>query len=575
METFVAEAHDENNYKHLSTDIQKSWKSINHKKSWFRQVLTEVKSDQHPSLQYFIFKSIILNNLYGVDIMNEAVEIAKLRLFLKLVATVDVNPRKDNFGLEPLPDIDFNIRAGNTLIGFATENELLQTIQRKEPLFAQDKLEEFKEEFELVSKAFGHFQNSQLINDQGRDSFKQAKAQLVSKLKELNHKLNVYLATNYGIDAERKPKEYQAWLHSHQPFHWFAEFYQIVAACGGFDCIVGNPPYVQTSDVDYKILFESTNHSNLYAYVQLRCVMISNSLSYCGLIVPMSISGIRDYSELRTKLAKSYKSIYVTNHAIRPQSLFEGISQRVSIVLAFEKGKKAPFFHSTKYLRTKSTRLLFQQIQFATVAADLKREGLIPKLSTSKEVDIWEKINSVEKVYSQVAVRKEESFFIKDYGETYWVFPFKFSPYLTPLKSFKELKISKSGINSTFCFFNSTLHYFFYSAISDCWHFGIWHLKEFPYSTSLESRLIDFSNNLEHSYKENRIIRYDRRANGYIYEYKISKSKPIIDQIDTVLAEHYGFTEAELDFIINYDIKYRMGKALFGEAEVESEEDED
>jgi hypothetical protein len=39
-------------------------------------------------------------------------------------------------------------------------------------------------------------------------------------------------------------------------------------------------------------------------------------------------------------------------------------------------------------------------------------------------------------------------------------------------------------------------------------------------------------------------------------------SKPIIDEIDTVLAEHYGFTEEELDFIINYDIKYRMGKEL-------------
>jgi hypothetical protein len=35
--------------------------------------------------------------------------------------------------------------------------------------------------------------------------------------------------------------------------------------------------------------------------------------------------------------------------------------------------------------------------------------------------------------------------------------------------------------------------------------------------------------------------------------------KPIIDEIDTVLAAHYGFTEEELDFIINYDIKYRMG----------------
>jgi len=35
-----------------------------------------------------------------------------------------------------------------------------------------------------------------------------------------------------------------------------------------------------------------------------------------------------------------------------------------------------------------------------------------------------------------------------------------------------------------------------------------------------------------------------------------------MDEIDTVLAEHYGFTEEELDFIINYDIKYRMGKEL-------------
>jgi len=36
-------------------------------------------------------------------------------------------------------------------------------------------------------------------------------------------------------------------------------------------------------------------------------------------------------------------------------------------------------------------------------------------------------------------------------------------------------------------------------------------------------------------------------------------SKPIIDEIDRVLAKHYGFTDEELDFIINYDIKYRMG----------------
>ena len=43
-------------------------------------------------------------------------------------------------------------------------------------------------------------------------------------------------------------------------------------------------------------------------------------------------------------------------------------------------------------------------------------------------------------------------------------------------------------------------------------------------------------------------------------------SKPIIDEIDHVLAKHYGFTDEELDFIINYDIKYRMGDALLKEA---------
>ena len=57
------------------------------------------------------------------------------------------------------------------------------------------------------------------------------------------------------------------------------------------------------------------------------------------------------------------------------------------------------------------------------------------------------------------------------------------------------------------------------------------------------------------------------------YRYFPQKSKPIIDKIDTVLARHYGFTEEELDFIINYDIKYRMGKALFGEEENGEDED--
>jgi hypothetical protein len=76
-------------------------------RDWLDQVVKD-----HPSLPYFIKKRIITDNLYGVDIMEEAVEIAKLRLFLALVSSA----RKAD-ELEPLPNIDFNIMAGNSLIG--------------------------------------------------------------------------------------------------------------------------------------------------------------------------------------------------------------------------------------------------------------------------------------------------------------------------------------------------------------------------------------------------------------------------------------------------------------------------
>ena len=56
-----------------------------------------------------------------------------------------------------------------------------------------------------------------------------------------------------------------------------------------------------------------------------------------------------------------------------------------------------------------------------------------------------------------------------------------------------------------------------------------------------------------------------RKKDGTIKKYRRyfpQSSKFISDKIDFILAEHYGFTEEELDFIINYDIKYRMGKEL-------------
>ena len=82
-------------------------------KKWLKQ-----KESSHPSLVYFVKKRIITDNLFGVDIMEEATEIAKLRLFLALVSSAQSEAE-----LEPLPNIDFNIIVGNSLIGLIRVNE--------------------------------------------------------------------------------------------------------------------------------------------------------------------------------------------------------------------------------------------------------------------------------------------------------------------------------------------------------------------------------------------------------------------------------------------------------------------
>jgi hypothetical protein len=208
----------------------------------FEDRLMPLLNGEHPSRAYYIFKTIILNNLYGVDLMKEAVEIAKLRLFLKLVAEVDPSRRKKNFGLEPLPDIDFNIRSGNTLVGFATEKQLEEVVKSTEGgLIYKEKLDELKSASESAAASFTHFKQMQMVISSDSFVIRKAKQDYANSIAALNEKLNRYLADTYGLGTKtqwksRKEKEqaYQDWKDSHQPFHWFAEFYEIISR-GGFD----------------------------------------------------------------------------------------------------------------------------------------------------------------------------------------------------------------------------------------------------------------------------------------------------------------------------------------------------
>ncbi len=529
----------------------------------FKDELQEIEHKYRSNIQYFIYKSIILRNLYGVDIMVEATEIAKLRLFLKMVAVVEVDKRQPNLGLDPLPDIDFNIRCGNTLVGYATKAELERDLS-----FARDILEELanqelkqklENEMDIVAHTYEMFKHIQLTQDDDMAAFKSAKSKLKTRLKILNDLLNrrLFVAT-VGENAD-----YEAWLGSHQPFHWLAEFYEIINGNGGFDVIIGNPPYVECNNIDYTISFTESSYSNLYAYCLERCSQFENEQSFCGIIVPMSVTSIREYSNIRHCLINEHHRLYFTNHSIRPQSLFTGVSQRVSIII-MNNASTDTVLYTTNYLRTKHQPNLFKTLKYQKAVFDNTRGDIIPKIGDSVFSSIFSKIHSKKKdIMMHCKASSSERLYFKDYGETYWVFPFNFDPCLTPVKSYKTLSFDINVIDEIFSVLNSSTFYIFHTAISDCWHLGTWHLSEFP--ISIEDVQVPISTKLANSMKDNRIIRFDKRAGGDIYEYKIFRSKPIIDEIDKVLAKHYGFTEEELDFIINYDIKFRMGDELYEE----------
>ena len=119
----------------------------------------------------------------------------------------------------------------------------------------------------------------------------------------------------------------------------------------------------------------------------------------------------------------------------------------------------------------------------------------------------------------------------------------------------------------------SSTFFLWWLSLSDCYHLNKPEVVNFKYDYNDQANstiLIDLYDKLKKDLldkSERRVYNYKTSGRVEYDEFYMKKSKLIIDEIDTVLAKHYGFTEEELDFIINYDIKYRMGKELEGEDE--------
>lgn len=533
----------------------------------FRKVLANVAV--HPNRPYFIYKSIILNNLFGVDIMEEAAEICKLRLFLKLAAQVEPDTAANNLGVEPLPDIDFNIRVGNTLVGYATYDEVLK--QAEGDWVREQAIETIKIKAADLQQAFDAFRARQVEGDGSVPT--EDKQELRRRLKALDEELNHYVAVEYGVDSSKKDA-YSKWLRSHQPFHWFVEFKGIISG-GGFDVIIGNPPYLEIREVDYALKnYACLDSAAIHALCMERSTRFLHRHGCMSMIVPMSLPSTQRMQVVQ-QLLEGNRNAWYSNYAWRPAKLFDTVNRALTVFVVTPSSAGHTF--STNYQKWTSDDRdgLFERLNYVEVLRP-RPACWIPKLGVALEQSILGKCLAVKTAVKNFNAKSEHRIYYRTTGGLYWKVFTDFPP---------AFRLNgKSGRSSRETWFtiakreytkpmvaalSSDVFWWWYTVTTNLRDLNPYDIQKFPLPESALANLP--LRELGQRYLED----IDRNSTMLVREqkqtgttetqsFKIQKSKPILDDIDRVLVRHYGFTEEELDFIINYDIKYRMGRDAQG-----------
>ena len=255
----------------------------------------KIKNDESHAIQKALFtlkKQIIENNLFGVDINENSCEITKLRLWIELLKNsyylqkddegFDENLNDEIHQMQTLPNIDINIKCGNSLISYFELNRSLthypnikERMQKYKSVikdykegFFDDKMR-IEKEIKALKESFRTFCFKDKFNKEIK-AFT-AKCEAYSKkygnfLAKDDEDLSLYIAQSFSffdfdenkarLEFSALKKEYESIfnLESKKPFEWRFEFPEVLNENGefmGFDLVVGNPPYVVKKKKDY------------------------------------------------------------------------------------------------------------------------------------------------------------------------------------------------------------------------------------------------------------------------------------------------------------------------------------
>lgn len=272
----------------------------NHKGEFIEYKRPSTPKDKAHLIQQELFhtkKDIIENNLFGVDINPNSCEITKLRLWIELLKHSFYQSFDDEnyHDLKTLPNIDINIKCGNSLVSyFETGKSLSHYPNIKERMSKYKRIvKDYKEDFytdkNLIAKEIKNLQES-FKNFCLKDKFNKEIKQLTNGANEYSKKYGDFLADEhhdekfksffsknmfeFSFDEKVAIKEFANLkkeydnifnLESNHPFEWRFEFPEILDDDGnfkGFDLIIGNPPYIK--EAENKELFTNTKKLRTY-----------------------------------------------------------------------------------------------------------------------------------------------------------------------------------------------------------------------------------------------------------------------------------------------------------------------
>ncbi len=334
-----------------------------------------------------------------------------------------------------------------------------------------------------------------------------------------------------------------------------------------FDIIIGNPPYVVQNMKNLNCYTNSTN--NLYSVITESATNMLKPGGKLCFVIPLSFVCSKKIYDLREFFTAEYKEINYSNYAIRPMKMFEGVDQRISIVIASKKNnskEQCKVYSTGGYFRWRSrddlNALLLNLKDRVDVDLDkLVYHGLWPKLADKVEASILNKLNknsSQTGTLLDLVSNSSTDYPVYYYGNgRYFIKAINYKPFYKnstdPSKENSELKViytdSEQSQKIILSVLNSKLYYWLWTLYSDCFHVDYKLLGLISQNFAFNKILKD-ADSLMKSFKLNSIKK--KHGDNTITEFNIRASYGTVKKIDKKIFTVLGLNKSETKYLDEY-----------------------